>query len=200
MQSPGFVLRVALVSFLLMACGPGACCRSAEVDRYEAAHQQSIARGSEGFEYTRPLAQAWPEILAVCAEHGYVLAHQAPVEGRTLESEPKPEGSGDSRVLLRINRVDTARWKITFDRQVRSVVAPPDDADAGAASTVKVDLEGPGPGTESSAMAWTLLQRLEPARASELEAAAKQKAERAGATGRGYDRGCSACVDLATPR
>jgi hypothetical protein len=43
---------------------------------------------------------------------------------------------------------------------------------------------------------WTLIQRVEPQRAQEIESRATASAERAGATGRGCDRGCAACASL----
>ncbi|RYZ66254.1 MAG: hypothetical protein EOP08_05295 [Proteobacteria bacterium] len=192
MHRSHFVLRLALVSFALMACGPSQCCRSAEVERYEDAHVQSIARALDAHLIMRPLPEAWPEILAVCTEHGYHLDAPTPVENRTVESAPKPDEYGAYRMLVRVIRVDPTHWRVTFARQYTSL-----EADGG---TPQITLEKDAPGGEGYAMLWTLVQRIEPVAAAEIAAAATQKAERAGATGRGLDRGCNACVELATPR
>lgn len=187
------MLRLCLVAFTLMACGPSQCCRSSEEVHYEAAHQETLAHATDAYEYTRPLGEAWPEILAVCAEHGYRFDAPTPVEGRTLESQDKatPEGTGSHRLLLRVIRVDAARWKLTLQEQSRYV--------QGDASAPTVGIDKDWPGSETHRIAWTLLQRLDPSKSSEIEANATQRAERAGAVGQRYDRGCSACAQLVTP-
>ena len=179
-----FLARIALLSLLLGACGPASCCRSAEVENYEIAYAEAIAREVDGFEFTRPPAEAWPEILAVLAERGFPIAESTPVESRTLESPFKEVSHGAQRILLRVTRIDAGRWKLSVQMQYRF--------DVNGRPQLSIDDRD----REAVEIGWRIIQRVEAARASEISARVGKKAERAGATGRGYDRGCSACASL----
>lgn len=169
------------------ACA-GGCCGSAEVANYEQAERSAKLHEMETYVYERPIAEAWPEIVAVLGEFGYTLAEKTPVEGRTLETSFKTAYPGEYRILVRVTRLDAKRWRLNFDRQFRST-----EADGGASLTIEAKDAGEMEATE---IAWRVVERVEPARALEMEKRVKSKAERAGAAGRGCDKGCAMCASL----
>ncbi len=170
----------------------GGCCESAEVSQYEGTQRKARQHEIETFEYRRPLAELWPELVGILREHGYELSEKSPVEGKTLETTFKPASLGEYRFLVRVIPIEGARYRVTFDKQFRHT-----DADGG--TTVEIEDKNAGE-AEATQIAWTLAQRVEPARMLDAEKSVKGKAERAGAVGRGCDRGCATCGALVTPR
>ncbi|HEY8078867.1 MAG TPA: hypothetical protein VIF62_32265 [Labilithrix sp.] len=186
-----FLVRVAGVCIAVVlstgACA-GGCCESAEVANYEHAERSAKLHEMDTYVYERPIAEAWPDIASVLAEFGYTLAEKTPVEGRTLETSFKPASYGEYRMLVRVARLDAKRWRINFDRQYKST-----DADGGT----HVEIEAKNAGDmEAVEIAWRVAERVEPARALEMDKRVKAKAERAGAAGRGCDKGCAMCASL----
>ncbi len=183
--------RVAIVALLVNvgagACGPAGCCSSAEVSEFEQATRTGMQHEVERFEFHRPIGEVWPELVGVLSERGYTLAEKSPVEGRTLETadKPGPNGRGAERVLVRVIRVSADRYRITVDLQHKEPLE-----DGGAVVTLEEDH---GVGTAAHQIKWTLMQRAEPQRATEIEDKVKKKADRAAAVGRGCDKGCATC-------
>jgi len=174
---------------MIAACwGPGSCCGSAEQANYDSAYSDAIHHELVGFTYRRPLAEAWPIIVSAIAEFGYVINEKDPVEGRTLYSQFKKAAlAGEYRVLVHVIRIDAGSWRLTVEKQFRSM-----NDDGGET----LSMESHKADEEIDRMAWTIAQRVEPARTGEIEKRARDKAERAGAVGRGCDRGCAACGSL----
>lgn len=182
------VVRVAVAALVInVACSPADCCRSAEQANYDSARSHALTEETAAFEYRKPLSQAWPQILAVAEEHGFPIAEPSPVEGRTLQSTFKAASVGEYRLLLHVTRIDAARWKLAVDKQYRSR-----ENDGGQTLSIEDHKADP----EIDAIAWKILQRVEPERAGEIEQRVKSKAERAGAAGRGCDRGCATCASF----
>jgi hypothetical protein len=186
----GLLARIALVCVLANVGGGacmGGCCESAEEARYGATYESARRHEIDAFEFERPIAEVWPELLNLLSEAGYPLDQKTPVEGRTLETPFKPAlGPGEYRFLVRVNRIDQKRYRIALDKQYRHY-------DDGSAA---LELEKHEADTDRTHVLWSLIERTEPARFSELQKRVSGKAERAGATGRGCDRGCAACASL----
>lgn len=141
-------------------------------DRAERSYENQVDREVDAFEYHRPIGEVWPEILAVLTEHGYVLDAPAPVEGRTLMTELKPDGAlaGDGatsgyRVLLRVNRIEANKFRLSIKRQYvsgeQTELEPPNSADR-----------------EQWMIAWTIAERVQPAQFAEIQARAREASER----------------------
>jgi hypothetical protein len=77
---------------------------------------------------------------------------------------------------VRLQRVSSTRYTLTLSR-VDMVAGD----DGGSRRSVTAD----------TALEWELVQRVEPARAEKIRAAADASAERGAALGRGCDRGCA---------
>jgi hypothetical protein len=185
--------RIALVCALLNVGGgacAGGCCQSEEVARYQRAQAVAEMNAVDTFEFRRPLAEVWPELVGVLKENGYTLDQSTPVEGRTLETAFKAwtgTAGGEYRFLVRVTRVDTSRWRLSLEKQYRALVD----------GSAVLEIEGHDvAGNERTSIGWALIERTEPARAAEIQKRITEKAERAGASGRGCDRGCAACASL----
>ncbi len=172
----------------IAACwGPGGCCGSAEQANYDSAYNDALHHELVAFTYKRPLAEAWPIIISAISEFGYTINDKDPVEGRTVYSQRKKAAlGGEYRVLLHVIRVDASSWRLTVEKQYCSIE---DGGETLSIESHKAD-------EEIDRMAWTIAQRVEPARTGEIEKRAREKAERAGAVGRGCDRGCAACGSM----
>jgi hypothetical protein len=182
------MFRIALVGMLAACAGPAGCCGgSAETSNYEQAYDQAISHELTSFSYKRPLADAWPEIMNTLGEYGYVLLDKSPVEGRTVYSSFKGASAGEYRILLHVTRVDASNWRLSVQKQYRSI-----EADGGETLTIESRKADP----EIDKITWTIAQRVEPLRSIDLEKTAKDKGDRAAAVGRGCDRGCAACGSM----
>lgn len=145
-------------------------------DRAERSYENHVDREVDAFEYQRPIAEVWPEILAVLTEHGYVLDAPAPVEGRTLMTELKPDatlaGNGATsgyRVLVRVNRIDASKFRLSIKKQWVT------DGDGGE----KAEMEPPNSADREAWMiAWTIAERVQPAQFAEIQARAREASER----------------------
>jgi len=192
MRSRASILfRVVAVCALLNLGGGacmGGCCGSAEVGNYESASRNARMHELETWVYERPIAEVWPVVVSVLAESGYELAEKDPAEGKTLETSFKPAHPGEYRILVNVVRLDAKRYRVLFDRQYRHK-----DEDGGVTLTVEAKNAGE---MEAVELAWRVAERAEPARALEAQSRVKAKAERAGAVGRGCDRGCAACGNM----
>lgn len=83
-------------------------------------HENSLEREIQRFAFRRPIVEVWPELITVLGERGYTVRETVPVEDRTVISELRPETGFETagyRVLIRVNRVDRARYKIRLELQ-----------------------------------------------------------------------------------
>ena len=153
--------RILLVFFVVFL--------SACVDPVERSYENTVDRESRAFEYRRHIREVWPELLALLDEHGFPLDAKEPVEGRTLFSARKPSMSGEYRLLVRVNRVDAKRFRVSIHKQhitretdgsEKMTVEPPNSADHEA-----FDIER------------ELVERVEPARYAEIQKRARESAQ-----------------------
>jgi hypothetical protein len=183
------LLRLALICGIANLGGgacAGGCCTSEETARYGRTSRDARRQELEAFVFRRPIGEVWPELIGVLAEHGYALSVAEPVEGRTLETSFKPAIVGEYRMLVRVNRLDGARYRLSVEKQYRHL------GDAG----VELSIESHDVDNERVDMLWSLIERVEPERAIEMTQRVQEKAERAAAVGRGCDRGCAACTAI----
>jgi hypothetical protein len=138
------------------------------------AYQDYVDHQVEIFEYEAPTGDAWREMRTLLSEQGFPLGETTPRENTTLSTDVRSDGFYD----VHLARRSAARYALTLTRVQDSV-----EADGGKRRWAQRDL----------ALEWALIQRVEPARASVIQAEAEKRARRSGAIGRGCDRGC-ACV------
>jgi hypothetical protein len=164
-----FYVVILCLGFFAAAGGCSEC--SCESCMAKDAYNDKVNAAMRDFEYEVPPADAWTEMLTVLKEHGYELAQATPKENTTL-STPLV---GDQGYDVRLQRVSSTRYALTLGHVEMLAV------DGGTRRTVTPDPQ----------IEWELVQRLEPARAEKIRAAADASAERSAAVGRGCDRGCA---------
>ena len=156
----------AFLFFILVALSVSVTACEDPVHR---SYENSVDREVSAFEYKRPLREVWPELLALLDEHGFPLDQKEPVEGQTLFTARKPAMVGDYRVMVRVNRINAKRFRVSFhkqylhvedDGQEKKSIEPSDSADHEAH-----DLE------------WQLAERVEPERFAELQRDAREAAQ-----------------------
>ena len=143
-------MRIAVLLLAILYCG---C-----TDPKHRSYEHSIDREIDRFVFRRPIAEAWPELVGVLAENGFVLHEERPVEDRTLFSDLRPSGDGPSgyRAVVRVIRIDRASYKIRVDQQFTS-----------SDGTKQMEPHDVG-GRPVPTMMWTLIERVEPARAAKI--------------------------------
>lgn len=151
-RCPARSLAVALGLALLLGC----------YDRTQHQYENNLHREIEAFEFHRPIAEVWRELIAVLAEDGFTLNEQLPVEDRTVETALRAESSPRSgyRVLVRVLRTGKDRFKISLLRQYQS-----DAGDAGVSRSIE---DWNVTGKPGDRLAWTLIERMEPQRAAAI--------------------------------
>jgi hypothetical protein len=138
---------------------------SACYDPVERSYENTVDREVSGFEYRRPIREVWPELLVLLAEHGFPLDAKEPVEGRTLFTARKTAYPGEYRVMVRINRIDARRFRVSILKQFidvedggeRTQIEPRNSADR-----------------EAHDIEWQLVERAEPGRFAELQRRARE--------------------------
>lgn len=161
-----YVQSRAFLFFILLALSVSVTACEDPVHR---SYENSVDREVTAFEYKRPIREVWPELLALLDEHGFPLDEKEPVEGRTLFTARKPTYPGAYRVLVRVNRINAKRFRVSFQKQYLHVeddgqekksIEPSNSADHEAH-----DLE------------WQLAERAEPERFAELQRDAREAAQ-----------------------
>ena len=141
---------------------------SACYDPVERQYENTVDREASAFEYRRPIREVWPELLTLLDEHGFPLDAKEPVEGKTLLSARKSAGSGDYRIMVRINRIDAKRFRVSIHKQFiypedggeRTSIEPANSADH-----------------EAHDIEWQLAERVEPARFADMQRRAREAAQ-----------------------
>jgi hypothetical protein len=141
---------------------------SACYDPVERSYENTVDRETSAFEYRRPLREVWPELLALLDDHGFPLDAKDPIEGRTLLTARKPAMVGEYRVMVRVNRVNARRYRISIHKQYiaqedggeRMSIEPSNSADHEAH-----DLE------------WQLIERAEPDQFAEIQRRARESVQ-----------------------
>ena len=145
-------LAVALGLALLLGC----------YDRTQHQYENDLHREIEAFEFHRPIAEVWRELIAVLSEDGFTFNEPLPVEGRTVETALRAASFPHSgyRVLVRVVRLGKDRYKLSLLRQYQS-----DNGDAGVSRSIEDWNVSGKPGDR---LAWTLIERTEPQRAAAI--------------------------------
>jgi hypothetical protein len=147
-----------LRQIIFVTCVGMLACNDPVQTNYENERHREI----EAFEFHRPLAVVWRELIAVLAEDGFTLSEQLPVEDRTVETVLRAERDGRSgyRVLVRVLRSSKDRFKLSLHRQYQSV-----DAAGHESRTIE---EWNVSGHPQDQLVWTLIERMEPERAAPI--------------------------------
>ena len=163
LHRPSHVQSRAFLFFILTALSVSITACEDPIHRN---YENSVDREATAFEYRRPLHEVWPELLALLDEHGFPLDQKEPVEGKTLFTARKPASVGDYRVMVRVNRLNAKRYRVSFRKQYIS------QEDNG---TEKMSVEPPNSADrEAHELEWQLAERVEPERFAELQREARE--------------------------
>jgi hypothetical protein len=123
--------------------------------------------------YDKPLPQVYAQLRQLVSEHGYTLPRAydpRAVKNRTLMTPWK----ADRRWLVRVNMLDGTRFQVRLSEQYK-------------------DEQGQIHHNRSLPLVeWTLFERVEPAQAQQVRAAATRSGEQAAAS----CHGCAGCAGL----
>jgi hypothetical protein len=141
---------------------------SACYDPVERSYENTVDREASAFEYRRPIREVWPELLALLDEHGFPLDAKEPVEGKTLLTARKPTYPGEYRIMVRINRVDAKRFRVSIHKQYIHL------EDGGEHTSIEPTNSADH---EAHDIEWQLVERAEPARFAEIQRRARDAAQ-----------------------